>query len=117
MRNFHDINLCLSNVLDTPILHPDAWAGPHPEHINHGKPPSFIIKDLFARGGKKYSKPLHASKILRDKDLAVAAHACPELKAFLNTILHLCGGGSAVIANPPRFRQDAVTPYLAALKP
>jgi hypothetical protein len=33
-----------------------------------------------------------AHRILRNQDLAVAAAACPELKAFLNRILELSGG-------------------------
>jgi len=32
------------------------------------------------------------SSILYDQDLMTAVCACPELKAMVNTILHLCGG-------------------------
>ena len=39
-----------------------------------------------------YVKPRDAQRILRENDLLVSANACPELKAFLNTILGLCGG-------------------------
>jgi hypothetical protein len=37
-------------------------------------------------------KPRDARRVLEGKDLAVAAAQCGELKAFLNTILSLCGG-------------------------
>jgi hypothetical protein len=63
----------------------------HPETVNHGRPPSFHIKELFETGPRSYSKVRDAGKILEGKDLAVSAKACPELKAFLNTVLKLCG--------------------------
>jgi hypothetical protein len=34
-----------------------------------------------------------AARILRGKDLTEAANKCPDLKAFLNTILKLSGSG------------------------
>lgn len=37
-------------------------------------------------------KPRDALRILRDNDLSVAVDACPELKAFVNTIIGLSGG-------------------------
>jgi len=65
-----------------------------PETVNHNRPPSRHIKEIFASGKccKHYSKPRDASRILRNKDLTVAAKQCPELKAFLNTIITLSGG-------------------------
>jgi hypothetical protein len=64
-----------------------------PEAVNHGNPPAYRLEELFKLGGRnKYNKPREAQRILRGKDLTVAADACPELKAFLNTILELCGG-------------------------
>ena len=42
-------------------------------------------------------KTSDADRILRGEDLLVAANACPELKAFLNTILKLCGGEEAMV--------------------
>ena len=65
-----------------------------PERVNHNKPPAHRLRALFeSRNTKKsYKKPRDAARILRDKDLSVAANACPELKAFLNTILTLSGG-------------------------
>lgn len=71
---------------------PGAW----PETVNHGKPPAYHLKEVFRSGskGKAYVKPRDAARILKDNDLAVAANACPELKAFLNTILKACGAES-----------------------
>jgi hypothetical protein len=65
-----------------------------PELVNHQRPPSFRIKEAFRTGSSKrdYVKPRDAERILRDNDLAVAAGVCSELKAFVNTILTLCGG-------------------------
>jgi hypothetical protein len=65
-----------------------------PESVDHTRPPSFHIRNIFRAGRCRddYSKPRDAARILRGKDLSIAARACPELKAFLNTILTLCGG-------------------------
>jgi hypothetical protein len=70
-----------------------APPGP-PELVNHGRPPSQHIAEIFRLGTYRnhYSKPRDANRILRGKDLAIAAAACPGLKAFLNTILALSGG-------------------------
>ena len=64
-----------------------------PESVNHNKPPSKHIQEIFRNGTCKrdYSKPRDANRILEGKDLAYAASKCPELKAFLNTILTLSG--------------------------
>lgn len=69
-----------------------APSGP-PEIVNHGRPPSFHIREIFRIGSCRddYSKPRDANRILRGKDLAIPASQCPELKAFLNTILTLSG--------------------------
>jgi hypothetical protein len=65
-----------------------------PEAVNHSWPPSYHIKEMFESGTCRdsYSKPRDANRILRNKDLAIAAAQCPELKEFLNTILRLSGG-------------------------
>ncbi|MGD0521627.1 MAG: DUF4276 family protein [Terracidiphilus sp.] len=65
-----------------------------PESIDHNRPPSYHIKEIFQIGTCRddYSKVRDANRILLNKDLAIAAAACPELKAFLNTILVLSGG-------------------------
>jgi hypothetical protein len=67
--------------------------GGTPESVDLTKPPSYRIAEVFEAGsrGRSYSKPRDAAKILQGKDLAVAASQCPELKAFLNTILTLSG--------------------------
>jgi hypothetical protein len=63
-----------------------------PEAVNHNRPPSYHIREIFRIGSRRdYSKPRDANRILRGKDLTVAANQCPELKAFLNTILTLSG--------------------------
>lgn len=65
-----------------------------PESVNHAKPPSAWISEIFETGksGRSYSKTRDAGRILRDNDLAVAVDACAELKQFVNTILRLCDG-------------------------
>jgi hypothetical protein len=65
-----------------------------PESVNHLRPPSTRIKEIFRVGsrGGDYVKTRDAQRILRDKNLEDAAKKCPELTAFLNTILRLCGG-------------------------
>lgn len=71
----------------------NAPAGP-PEKVNHNRPPSYHVKEIFriGTGRRDYSKPRDANRILRNKDLSIAAAQCPELKAFLNTIITLSGG-------------------------
>jgi hypothetical protein len=64
-----------------------------PESVNHSNPPSYRIKEIFEIGkNRSYVKPRDAKSILDKNDLILSVHACPELKAFLNTILSLCGG-------------------------
>lgn len=68
--------------------------GASPERVNHDRPPAHRLKELFEAGRtrKSYNKPRDALRILKDKDLTVAANACPELKFFVNTIIRLAGG-------------------------
>ena len=70
-----------------------APQGP-PESVDHNHPPSYHLREIFRIGTGRdyYSKPRDANRILRNKDLAIAAAKCPELKAFLNTIITLSGG-------------------------
>jgi hypothetical protein len=70
-----------------------APSGP-PEQVNHHHPPGRRIKDIFERGKCRdsYVKPRDALRILKDNDLSVSIDACPELKAFVNTIIRLSGG-------------------------
>ena len=73
--------------------------GAHPEQINHMNPPARRLGELFRSGTARraYLKTRDADRILHGQDLLVAADACPELKALLNTILRLCGGEMAMI--------------------
>jgi hypothetical protein len=68
--------------------------GIHPEQVNHDKPPSKHLQEVFLSGrkGKAYSKTRDAKRILDGQDLAIAAKACPELQKFLDTIVRLCEG-------------------------
>lgn len=65
-----------------------------PERVNHNNPPAHHIKEIFEVGNcrKSYVKPRDAGRILSDNDLSVAINRCSELKAFINTILSICGG-------------------------
>jgi hypothetical protein len=67
-----------------------------PESVNHAHPPSYHIREIFRIGTSRdaYSKARDANRILSGKDLAVAAAHCPELRAFLNTIIGLSGGAT-----------------------
>lgn len=63
-----------------------------PEQVNHHNPPSYRIKEIFEQGKRRsYNKARDAKKILEKNNLMNAVNVCPELKAFLNTILTLCG--------------------------
>jgi hypothetical protein len=67
-----------------------------PENVNHGKPPARHLAEMFSTGSRKrrYAKTRDARAILRGQDLAVSAARCPELKAFLDAILHLAGAAA-----------------------
>jgi len=62
---------------------------PNPETVNHDKPPAKHLAELFRTGTNKraYSKTRDGAAILRGQDLEISANACPELRAFLDTIL------------------------------
>ena len=66
--------------------------GLNPETINHGNSPAERLANEFRAGPKTkgYVKTRDAGRILKGEDLMVAINACPELKAFVNTILRLC---------------------------
>lgn len=65
-----------------------------PELVNHNRPPAHRIQEIFRTGqrGRRYVKPRDAGRMLRDNDLSVSIDVCSELKAFVNTIVSLCGG-------------------------
>jgi len=68
-------------------------SGP-PELVNHNNPPSKRIEEIFEQGKRRsYKKARDAKSILDGQNLMDAAVVCPELKAFLHTIVvSLCGG-------------------------
>ncbi|MGD1100696.1 MAG: DUF4276 family protein [Terriglobia bacterium] len=68
--------------------------GGSPETVNHTRPPSDRIHEIFRAGHRNrfYVKPRDADRILRENNLLDSAAACPELRSLLNTILRLCGG-------------------------
>ncbi len=74
--------------------HNQAAPAGNPENINHNNPPAYRIKDIFERGKCRdsYIKPRDAGRILRENDLQLAINQCAELKAFINTVLAVCGG-------------------------
>jgi hypothetical protein len=55
-----------------------------PESVNHTRPPSFHIQEIFRIGTCRddYSKPRDANRILRNKDLMIAAGR-PGIKGIL----------------------------------
>ncbi|MCL2364350.1 MAG: DUF4276 family protein [Defluviitaleaceae bacterium] len=65
-----------------------------PESVNHHKPPAHRIKEVFEIGKcrSSYVKTRDANRILNDNDLSISVNQCPELKAFINTIIGICGG-------------------------
>lgn len=60
-----------------------------PEAVDHDKPPAKHLAELFRTGSNKraYSKTRDGAAILRGQDLEVSAARCPELRAFLDTII------------------------------
>jgi len=76
--------------------HNMASPGSNPENVNHGKPPSDWIGEIFQRGKRegRYIKTRDASRILRENEnrLLESINSCAELKALVNTILNICGG-------------------------
>ena len=67
---------------------------PHssPEQVNHGKSPAYHLAEVFRLGPKtqSYVKTRDAGRILRGEDLSISINACPELKAFVDTIVKIC---------------------------
>ncbi len=65
--------------------------GSAPEKVNHVDPPAYRLAEVFRTGSKtqSYVKTRDAGRILKGEDLSVAINACPELKAFVDTIISL----------------------------
>jgi len=72
--------------------HDKSKPGNNPEEVNHNKPPSRHLMEIFEAGKcrKSYNKPRDANRILKGQDLLISAQACPELKKFLYRIIRLC---------------------------
>jgi hypothetical protein len=52
-----------------------------------------VTQEAFRTGKRRaYRKTLDGTAILQGQDLAIAAAACPELMAFLTTVVTLSGG-------------------------
>jgi hypothetical protein len=70
--------------------------GTNPENVNHDKPPSYWMREIFRNGkrGGSYVKTRDAGRILRENEnnLLASINKCTELKALVNTILSICGG-------------------------
>jgi len=68
----------------------------NPELVDHNNPPAHRVKGIFEIGRCRdsYVKPRDAGRVLKDNDLSVAISQCPELKAFVNTILSVSGGAT-----------------------
>ncbi len=68
--------------------------GPQPERVDHDHPPSHHLDELYrlARNPcRKYNKVTDMAAILRNKDLTIAARACPEFHSLLDTLLTQSG--------------------------
>ena len=65
--------------------------GANPEQVNRIRPPSYRLEELYNRANppRTYKKTLEMPAILKNKDLARSANACPEFKNLLNTLLNL----------------------------
>jgi len=76
--------------------HNMAPPGANPENVNHDRPPSYWIQEIFRKGKCRdsYVKTRDAGRILHDNEnnLLASINSCTELKALVNTILSICGG-------------------------
>lgn len=90
------------NVIQRLADHNKAASSGDPEKVNHNRPPSARIKEVFQAGKCRnhYNKVRDGNRILKGADLLIAANACSELRSFLNTILTLCDGPT--VPDPPR---------------
>ncbi|MCW1969219.1 MAG: DUF4276 family protein [Anaerolineae bacterium] len=63
----------------------------HPENVNGTQPPAYRLQALYQRAKppRRYVKTKEMPAILRGKDLGLSINACPEFKAFINTLLKL----------------------------
>lgn len=71
-------------------------AYPHPERVNHNKPPSRHLADLFSKHRKDYDKVTDGLKLSDGVRADEVARTCPYFRAFLEDL-------DAVLARtPPR---------------
>lgn len=69
----------------------DQPAG-NPELVNYNNPPSQHIREAFRTSGLGYVKARDVRRIIQHgSNLSTAIEKCSELKAFVNTILSICG--------------------------
>jgi hypothetical protein len=61
----------------------------NPEEVNGINPPAHRLRELYRRAKRDYTKTTEMPILLADKDLTIAANACPEFKSLLNTLLDL----------------------------
>jgi hypothetical protein len=59
--------------------------------VNGERPPSRRLKKLYARANQRYDKVLDGPKWLTADRLERAADHCPELRAFLATLVEFAG--------------------------
>jgi hypothetical protein len=80
------------STIQTLAAHNRSAPSGAPETVNHQKPPSYWIKEIFRLGKCKrdYNKLSDGKAILKKNDLMNAVQTCPELKAFVNRIISLC---------------------------
>ena len=68
--------------------------GNNPELVNHQKPPSHWIKEIFRIGKRSdnYVKQRDAARILREvnDNFEKSLNACNELKFFIDSIIYCC---------------------------
>jgi hypothetical protein len=71
----------------------------HPETVNHGRPPAGHLEEVCRTGARKraYSKTIDGAEILRNQDIEVAVAVCPQLRAFLDTILTLSNSDQELV--------------------
>lgn len=69
--------------------------GTKPEHVNGNKPPSHHFQELYRRAGDKYDKVIDGAKWLTADRLEKSSAECPELKAFLDSLVELAATDSA----------------------
>lgn len=68
-----------------------ASPGARPEEVDGEHPPSHRLKELYVRAGQRYDKVLDGPKWLTADRLESAAEHCPELRAFLKSLIELAG--------------------------